>query len=248
MLGIQIGEVANFRLDQEKQVVMVEFRIKEGIKVYDDAIASIKTSGLIGDRYVSLDAGGGGLILKPGGVITQTESPPDLSDLIGKYAFAISEKKGRRRNDNDHEKIACRADHRSSRAHVLGGLYLRRYPSGDIKAQVDRALEVLRDPALKAESAKAEKEKKIWAILDSVFDYTELSKRTLAQNWKRLSPDQQKEFTSLFGNSWVRSTWTGSSHTKTKKWFLAKSPNLSDKTAEVQSEVKSAKPIPSTIE
>ncbi len=95
MLGIQIGEVSNFRLDQEKQVVMVEFKIKEGIKVYDDAIASIKTSGLIGDRYVSLDAGGGGLILKPGGVITQTESPPDLSDLIGKYAFGDIGKEGK---------------------------------------------------------------------------------------------------------------------------------------------------------
>jgi phospholipid/cholesterol/gamma-HCH transport system substrate-binding protein len=95
MLGIQIGEVAGFRLDQEKQVVMVEFRIKEGIKVYEDAIASIKTSGLIGDRYVSLDAGGAGLILKSGGVITQTESPPDLSDLIGKYAFGDIGKEGK---------------------------------------------------------------------------------------------------------------------------------------------------------
>jgi phospholipid/cholesterol/gamma-HCH transport system substrate-binding protein len=95
MLGIQIGEVAGFKLDQDKQVVMVEFKLREGIKVYEDAIASIKTSGLIGDRYVSLDAGGSGLILKPGGVITQTESPPDLSDLIGKYAFGDVGKEGK---------------------------------------------------------------------------------------------------------------------------------------------------------
>jgi len=95
MLGIQIGEVAGFRLDQDKQVVMVEFKIREGIKVYEDGIASIKTSGLIGDRYVSLDAGGSGSILKPGGVITQTESPPDLSDLIGKYAFGDVGKEGK---------------------------------------------------------------------------------------------------------------------------------------------------------
>ncbi|MGZ3569489.1 MAG: MlaD family protein [Thermodesulfobacteriota bacterium] len=95
MLGIQIGEVTDFKLDQEKQVVMAEFKIREGIKVYEDAIASIKTSGLIGDRYVSLDAGGSGPILKPGGVITQTESPPDLSDLIGKYAFGDIGKDGK---------------------------------------------------------------------------------------------------------------------------------------------------------
>jgi phospholipid/cholesterol/gamma-HCH transport system substrate-binding protein len=95
MLGIQIGEVAGFRLDQDKQVVMVEFKIREDIKVYEDAIASIKTLGLIGDRYVSLDAGGSGSILKPGGVITQTQSPPDLSDLIGKYAFGDVDKQGK---------------------------------------------------------------------------------------------------------------------------------------------------------
>ncbi len=94
-LGIQIGEVVGFRLDQEKQVVMTEFKIREGIKVYEDAIASIKTSGLIGDRYVSLDAGGSGSILKPGGTIIQTESPPDLSDLIGKYAFGDIGKDGK---------------------------------------------------------------------------------------------------------------------------------------------------------
>ena len=95
MLGIQIGEVTGFKLDQEKQVVVAEFKIREGIKVYEDAIASIKTSGLIGDRYVSLDVGGSGSILKPGGVITQTESPPDLSDLIGKYAFGDIGKDGK---------------------------------------------------------------------------------------------------------------------------------------------------------
>lgn len=95
MLGIQIGEVVGFRLDQEKQVVMAELKIREGIKVYEDAIASIKTSGLIGDRYVSLDAGGSGTVLKPGGIILQTESPLDLSDLIGKYAFGDIGKDGK---------------------------------------------------------------------------------------------------------------------------------------------------------
>jgi len=100
MLGIQIGEVAGFTLDQDKQVVMVQFQVKEGIKVYEDAIASIKTSGLIGDRYVSLDAGGSGALLKPGGVIIQTESPPDLSDLIGKYAFGdLGGKEGKEKKE-----------------------------------------------------------------------------------------------------------------------------------------------------
>ena len=92
MLGLKVGNVSNFSMDQEDQVVQVEFRINNGIMVYDDAIASIKTSGLIGDRYVSIDPGGGGDKLTPGGVITETESPIDLQELISKYAFGDVEK------------------------------------------------------------------------------------------------------------------------------------------------------------
>jgi phospholipid transport system substrate-binding protein len=118
-------------------------------------------------------------------------------------------------------------------------------PLETIKPEVDRALEVLRDPALKAESAKAAKEKKIWAILDSVFDYTELSKRTLAQHWKRFSPDQQKEFISLFGKLLGGVYMDRIIAYKDEKVVFGKVTNLSDKTAEVRSEViQSSKSIP----
>jgi phospholipid/cholesterol/gamma-HCH transport system substrate-binding protein len=70
----------------------VEFRIKKEIKIYDDAIASIKTEGLIGDKYVDIDAGGGGEPLKPGDTITETESPVDIQGIISKYAFGDVEK------------------------------------------------------------------------------------------------------------------------------------------------------------
>jgi len=118
-------------------------------------------------------------------------------------------------------------------------------PLETIKPQVDRALEVLRDPALKAESAKAAKEKKIWAILDSVFDYTELSKRTLAQHWKRFSQDQQGEFTRLFGKLLGSVYMDRIIAYKDEKVVFGKVSQISEKTAEVQSEVvRSSKPIP----
>jgi len=97
MLGLEIGEVADFKMDQEALVVLAELRIRRGIKVYEDAVASIKTAGLIGDKYVSLDPGGSGKVMNPGSTITQTESPPDISDLIGKYAFG-SVGKGEKEN------------------------------------------------------------------------------------------------------------------------------------------------------
>ncbi|MBW2208280.1 MAG: outer membrane lipid asymmetry maintenance protein MlaD [Deltaproteobacteria bacterium] len=92
MLGMEIGRVAEFKMDQENQVAIVELRVKEGIKIYDDAIASIKTAGLIGEKYVSIDPGGADELLKPGATITDTNAPVDIGDLISKYAFGDVEK------------------------------------------------------------------------------------------------------------------------------------------------------------
>ena len=55
--GIEVGRVEQMSIDQEKQMAVVELKIRKGIKVYDDAIASIKTAGLIGDKFVKIDPG-----------------------------------------------------------------------------------------------------------------------------------------------------------------------------------------------
>ena len=93
MLGIEIGRVARFTLDQDNQFALVALELNKDIKVYADAIASIKTAGLIGDRYISIEPGGGADLLQPNDTIEETESPVDLTELIGKYAFG-SVKKG----------------------------------------------------------------------------------------------------------------------------------------------------------
>jgi phospholipid/cholesterol/gamma-HCH transport system substrate-binding protein len=85
--GIEVGRVERLSINQEKQMASVELKIRKGIKIYDDAIVSIKTSGLIGDKFVKIDPGGGGDILKSGGTITDTSSPLDIEDLISKYVF-----------------------------------------------------------------------------------------------------------------------------------------------------------------
>jgi phospholipid/cholesterol/gamma-HCH transport system substrate-binding protein len=56
-------------------------------------VASIKTNGLLGDKYVKIDAGGGGGLLAARGTITETEAPVDIMELISKYAFGDVEKK-----------------------------------------------------------------------------------------------------------------------------------------------------------
>ena len=92
MLGLEVGKVGKLTMDQESQRAAVEVRIQKGIKIYDDAIASIKTEGLIGGMYLSIDPGGAGNLLKPGEMITETQPAVDIVDLISKYAFGDMKK------------------------------------------------------------------------------------------------------------------------------------------------------------
>ncbi|MFH0727427.1 MAG: outer membrane lipid asymmetry maintenance protein MlaD [Pseudomonadota bacterium] len=85
--GIQVGTVDQLDIDQEKGMALVRVHIRKDVKVFDDGSAAIKTSGLIGDKFVKIEPGGSGSELSTGGWITETSSPLDIEDLIGKYAF-----------------------------------------------------------------------------------------------------------------------------------------------------------------
>jgi phospholipid/cholesterol/gamma-HCH transport system substrate-binding protein len=85
--GIEVGRVETLSLDQDKQAALVELKMRNDIKIYDDSSASIKTAGLIGDKFIKIEPGGGGEILKPGGRISETNAPTDIEELISKYAF-----------------------------------------------------------------------------------------------------------------------------------------------------------------
>jgi phospholipid/cholesterol/gamma-HCH transport system substrate-binding protein len=87
MAGVPIGEVQQIALDQQRQMARVDMKIHNGVVLTDDAIASIKTSGLIGDKYVKITPGGSEQILPAGGLITETESALDIEELISKYVF-----------------------------------------------------------------------------------------------------------------------------------------------------------------
>jgi len=87
ILGIDVGRVEKITMDQANQKAVVEIRIKKDIKIYDDAIAAIKTEGMIGDKYLDIDPGGSGTLLGPSGVITDTQAAVDIVELISKYAF-----------------------------------------------------------------------------------------------------------------------------------------------------------------
>ena len=86
LAGVRVGRVESIGLSPDKHAI-VTMRIQKGVKVTDDAIVSVKTSGLIGDKYLKITPGGAGEPLAPGGLLTDTESSVDIQELIGKYVF-----------------------------------------------------------------------------------------------------------------------------------------------------------------
>lgn len=87
MAGVRIGRVSSIGLDPKDNNALVALVLDKDVHLTDDAMASIKTSGLIGDKFVKISPGGSDDPLKPGGMIVETESSVDLGDLIGKYVF-----------------------------------------------------------------------------------------------------------------------------------------------------------------
>jgi len=83
--GVEVGRVDRIVLqDYQAHVVMV---IQPGVKLQDDSIASIKTKGLIGERYVRISPGGSDKIIPPNGRIREVEPPVDIEELLSKYIF-----------------------------------------------------------------------------------------------------------------------------------------------------------------
>jgi len=83
--GVQIGRVDSISLkDYEANIGIT---IDRGVKLQEDAIASVKTKGLIGEKFIQITPGGSGKYISPGGRIRDTESAVDIEELISKYAF-----------------------------------------------------------------------------------------------------------------------------------------------------------------
>lgn len=87
MAGVQVGKVVSISFNQETMRAEVVMQIDNGIKVDDESIASVKTSGLIGDKYIKISRGGSDILLGPGESIIDTEGAIDLEELISKYIF-----------------------------------------------------------------------------------------------------------------------------------------------------------------
>ncbi len=90
--GVPTGRVEAVRIDPADYSAIATLRLASALRLPTDSMASIKTSGLIGDKYVSLSPGADENYLQPGARITMTESAVDLESLIGKMAFGSTDK------------------------------------------------------------------------------------------------------------------------------------------------------------
>jgi phospholipid/cholesterol/gamma-HCH transport system substrate-binding protein len=83
--GVEVGRVDRIMLeDYQARVVMV---IQPQVKLQEDSIASIKTKGLIGEKYIRISPGGSDKLIGPNGRIREVEPPVDFEELLSKYIF-----------------------------------------------------------------------------------------------------------------------------------------------------------------
>ncbi len=86
--GVEVGTVANIEIDTERLVAKVILHIQKNIEISEDSIASVKTSGIIGQKYIAVSPGGDDMMLEDGDEIYNTESTLDIESLIRKLIFS----------------------------------------------------------------------------------------------------------------------------------------------------------------
>ncbi len=93
--GVTVGRVESIKLDPKTYQALVTMKIDNGYQFTTDTIASILTSGLLGEVYVGLDAGGDTKMLADGGRIGKTQSAVVLEKLIGQFLFSKAAEGGK---------------------------------------------------------------------------------------------------------------------------------------------------------
>ena len=91
LAGVVVGKVSKIELDAEEYEAVVHLNIVKTVELTDDSIASIRTSGIIGDKFIKLTPGGSEIFLEAGDEIDETESSISIEELVSKYIFESDE-------------------------------------------------------------------------------------------------------------------------------------------------------------
>jgi phospholipid/cholesterol/gamma-HCH transport system substrate-binding protein len=97
--GVKVGRVEGMALAEDK--ARLTLRLNDGVKLQEDVIASVRARGLIGDKFVLVSPGASDKIIPAGGKIRETDSPPDIADLIGKVVGGDLTSKNEKKENKD---------------------------------------------------------------------------------------------------------------------------------------------------
>lgn len=87
--GVEVGKVAELSLVDQYAILTLE--IEKGIEIAKDSMASVKSQGIIGDKYIQITPGGDEELLQEGDLIVDTESAVDIESIISKFAFGSAQ-------------------------------------------------------------------------------------------------------------------------------------------------------------
>jgi phospholipid/cholesterol/gamma-HCH transport system substrate-binding protein len=93
--GVPVGRITGVELNPKDYSAIVTFSVRKSVQLPTDSIASIKTTGLIGDKFLALSPGGENESLPAGALITDTESTVDIESLISRFAFGNVDSKSK---------------------------------------------------------------------------------------------------------------------------------------------------------
>jgi phospholipid/cholesterol/gamma-HCH transport system substrate-binding protein len=96
--GVKVGRVDSLGLSEDDRARLI-LRLNDNVKLQEDVIASVRARGLIGDKFVLITPGASEKIIAPGAKIRETESPPDIPDLIGKIVGGDLTSKTRKKDE-----------------------------------------------------------------------------------------------------------------------------------------------------
>jgi phospholipid/cholesterol/gamma-HCH transport system substrate-binding protein len=85
--GVRVGRVTSIALDHKTYAAEITMSIDNRVRLQEDAIASVRSTGIIGDKFVKITPGGSDVYLQPGEFLLDTESSISLEELISKYIF-----------------------------------------------------------------------------------------------------------------------------------------------------------------
>jgi phospholipid/cholesterol/gamma-HCH transport system substrate-binding protein len=87
LAGVVVGKVTKIELNEEEFEATVYMDVRKTVQLSDDSIASIRTSGIIGDKFIKLTPGGSDIFLEAGDMIEETEASISIEELVSKYIF-----------------------------------------------------------------------------------------------------------------------------------------------------------------